>query len=63
MCLKDALAQLRGDGICVSESRLRSAIRSGKITRPPVDGSGRFVFGERHLDELRTLFGAKEVSR
>ena len=56
MCLKDALAALRRGGLSISESQIRWAIVSGKVTRPPLDGSLRFVFGELQLEELKTLF-------
>ena len=59
MCLKDALAALRREGVIVSESQVRWAIVSGKVTRPPLDGSLRFIFGERQLGEMRQLFGTK----
>lgn len=59
MCLKDLLAELQREGLTVSESQVRWAVVSGKITRPPLDGSLRFVFGEQHLDELRRIFGGK----
>jgi hypothetical protein len=58
MCLKDVLATLRREGRVVSESKIRWAIVSGKVSRPPLDGSLRFDFGERQLQELRQLFAA-----
>jgi hypothetical protein len=57
MCLRDVLTELRQDGIEISEAQVRWAITSGKIDRPPLDGSLRFVFGHSHLNALRKLFG------
>lgn len=60
MCLRDLLAELRRDGISVTEPQVRWAINSGKIPRPPLDGSLRFVFEENHLDALRRVFERKQ---
>jgi hypothetical protein len=57
MCLRDLLLSLKQDGIEVTESQVRWAITSGKVDRPPLDGSLRFDFGEHHLCQLRELFG------
>jgi len=57
MCLRDLLDALRRDGVFVTEPQIRWAITSGKIERPPLDGSLRFDFGEHHLCQLRQLFG------
>lgn len=57
MCLRDLLDALRRDGVSVTEPQIRWAITSGKIERPPLDGSLRFNFGEQHLYQLRQLFG------
>jgi hypothetical protein len=60
MCLKDFLRALRREGIRVSEAQIRWAINSGKISRPPLDGSLRFDFGPRQLVELRRLLGNRK---
>ena len=62
MCLKDLLKRLQRDGLDVTEAQIRWAINSGKVTRPPLDGSLRFVFGERHVAELRMWFDRREVT-
>jgi hypothetical protein len=59
MCLRDLLSLLRREGLAVSETRIRWAITSGKVARPPLDGSLRFDFQEEHLHELRQLFATK----
>jgi hypothetical protein len=61
MCFGDVLRALRADGLTVNITQLRWAISSGKISRPPLDGSLRFDFGEQHLAELRNYFRAASV--
>lgn len=53
MCLKDLIKVLRRDGLQVTEGQIRWAISSGKIARPPLDGSLRFDFDGDHLSQLR----------
>ena len=60
MCLRDLLEKLRSSGVRVSESQVRWAVSSGKIHRPRLDGSLRFVFEEKHVKQLRDLFSSKE---
>ena len=59
MVWKDLMTTLQRDGYRVTEPQIRWAISSGKISRPPLDASLRFVFGEQHLDQLRQLFKTK----
>jgi len=59
MCMRDLLVALRQEGLAVTETKIRWAITSEKITRPSLDGSLRFVFGEQHLEQLRQLFATK----
>lgn len=63
MCMKDLIAALHADGVQVSETQVRWAITSGKIQRPPLDGSLRFVFGPEHLNELRSYFESRHSGR
>ena len=58
MCLKDLLAALRGEGLAVSESQIRWAITSGKVSRPQLDGSLRFNFSSSTC-KMRRHFTAK----
>jgi hypothetical protein len=60
MCYRDLLQILRAEGITPSEAQIRWAISSGKVSRPPLDGSLRFDFGPQHLEELRTSFLQKQ---
>jgi hypothetical protein len=57
MCLRDLMTALHCSGIDATESQVRWAISSGKIDRPPLDGSLRYNFSEIHLEQLRRLFG------
>jgi hypothetical protein len=59
MCLKDLLSLLRREGLAVSETKIRWAIVSGKVARPPLDGSLRFDYRDEHLCQLRQLFAMK----
>lgn len=61
MCLKDLLKRLRHEGVNVTEAQIRWAINSGNVTRPPLDGSLRFVFGEEHVVELRRWFERRKM--
>jgi hypothetical protein len=59
MCLRDLILTLFTEGRVVTEGQVRWAITSGKISRPPLDGSLRFDFGPEHLEQLRRLFNGK----
>jgi hypothetical protein len=41
----------------VSEWHIRHAIKAGKVSRPALDGSHRFMFTPDHLAELKAHFG------
>jgi hypothetical protein len=60
MCLRDLLTALKGRGLEVTETQLRWAIKTGKVSRPALDGSLRFDFGERHLREIVAYFVGKD---
>jgi hypothetical protein len=61
MCMKDLIAELARNGVSVSESQIRWAIKTGKVSRPRLDGSLRFDFDEVNLVELLQHFGAREA--
>lgn len=46
----------------MTEAQIRWAISSGKVKRPPLDGSLRYVFGEEHVAELCMWFRHREVT-
>jgi hypothetical protein len=60
VCLHDFLQTLRADGVTLTEAQLRWAIATGKISRPPLDGSLRFDFGQHHVTEFVTYFRKKQ---
>jgi hypothetical protein len=61
MCLKDLMAALRERGHKVTEAQIRWAIKSGKVSRPPLDGSLRFDFEGEHLHECCAYFAARSA--
>ena len=60
MGIAEILYQLREDGLDVTEYMIRTALRSGRLPRPPMDRSNRFVFSQGHLARLRELFADKK---
>jgi hypothetical protein len=63
MCFRDLIAALQNAGVAVNDSQVRWAITSGKIDRPPLDGSLRFVFSPEHVEQLKRLFAARDQQR
>lgn len=61
MCFSEVLRDLRSQGIEVTESQIRWAIKTGRVSRPRVDGSLRFDFSDENVAELAAHFA--EVSR
>jgi hypothetical protein len=55
MCFRDLIQALNAEGIALTESQVRWALRTGKIDRPQMDGSLRFVFSQDHVEQLRKL--------
>jgi hypothetical protein len=62
MCLRDVMAVLRTKNLEVTEAQIRWAITSGKVSRPSLDGSLRFDFRDRHLEELLSYFASNKLS-
>ncbi len=62
MCLKELMDELRRAEADVSESQIRWAIKTGKVSRPRVDGSFRFDFSEENVAEIVTHFATSEAS-
>ena len=59
MCFGEALC-VRDDNLTVSIMQLRWAIDSGKVARPAMDGTHKFVFGEADVDALRHYFQGRQ---
>jgi hypothetical protein len=53
------MTKLQEQGFRVTETKLRWAIKSGKVSRPTLDGSLRYVYEPRHVDELLAYFGKR----
>lgn len=60
MCLKELLEELARQNVFASESQIRWAIKTGKVTRPRLDGSHRFDFSADNACELALHFGQSE---
>ncbi len=60
VCFSELLRDLRQQGIEVSEARIRFAIKTGKVSRPRVDGSFRFDFTEENVAEIAALFARSQ---
>lgn len=56
MCLSELLDELRRSGVGATESQIRWAIKTGRVTRPRVDKSLRFDFTLENVAELATHF-------
>jgi len=56
MCFADLLQTLQAEGLGINENKIRAALRSGRLSRPRLDRSHRFVFERHHLKQLRNLF-------
>lgn len=63
MCLKELMDELRRAGVEVSESQIRWALRTGRVSRPRVDGSLRFDFTAENIADLVSYFSEREESR
>lgn len=59
MVLSELLQHLSRQGLKVSESRLRWALRQGNISRPEIDGSLRFRFSAENVAEIVAYFRAR----
>jgi len=56
MCLKELMDELRRTGTEVSETQIRWAIKTGKLSRPRIDGSHRFDFSSENVAEIVAHF-------
>lgn len=52
MCFRELLDELQRAGVLATESQIRWAIKTGKVTRPRVDGSFRFDFSMENVAEI-----------
>lgn len=63
MCLKELMDELRRAGVDVSESQIRWALRTGRVSRPRVDGSLRFDFTAENVADLAAYFAERGEPR
>ena len=49
MCFSDFVRALQEMGIQATTSQIRWAMASGKVTKPPLDGSLNFDFTNEHI--------------
>ena len=63
MCFSELLRELQRHGIEVSESQIRWAIKSGKVSRPRLDGSLRFDFRDDNVAEIAVCFSKNPKAR
>ena len=56
MSFSEVLRVLRTDGLDVTITKLRWAIDSGKVDRPRMDGTHRYVFEADDVNGLRRYF-------
>ena len=59
----DVLERLRNEGVDINRSQLRWAINSGKIEKPPMDGSLSFVFGQQDVERQLAYFHGRKQRR
>ena len=52
MVISEVLTALAERGIVARDWHIRHALRAGKIPRPTLDGSHRFVFSKADVDRL-----------
>jgi len=62
MCFRDFIRRLADEGIRVSDTQVRWAIATGKLPRPPLDGSLRYVFADEHLKIARRIFNKQRAT-
>jgi hypothetical protein len=60
MCFGDLMVELRRRRISVTESQIRWALKTSKVTRPKLDGSLRFTFSPENVDEIADHFSQQE---
>jgi hypothetical protein len=57
MCISDVRERLQAEGFRNAAGyRIYYAITNGKVSRPPMNKAHQFVFGDKHLEELRAYF-------
>ena len=60
MCFSDLMRELERRGVAVTESQIRWAIRTGKVSKPPINGSLRYEFNVGNVEELVTYLRRRQ---
>jgi len=63
MCLRDLINLLLARGVAATEAHIRWAIRTGRVSRPRLDGSPRFDFDERQVGEIIAYLASRNADR
>ena len=61
MCFGDLMIELHRRRISVTESQVRWALKTGKVSRPKLDASLRFTFSSENVDEIADHFSEQEA--
>jgi hypothetical protein len=61
MCMSELMNLLQKRFPDVTVARVRWAINSGKVPRPPLDGSLRFDFTEDHAQDIVAYFSERKA--
>ena len=61
MCFSDFVRKLQDLGVKASASQVRWAINSGKISRPPLNGSLSFEFGPEQVEDYRHYYNEMQL--
>lgn len=62
MVFSEVMRELQNRNVYPTESAVRWAIRTGRVSRPPLDGALRFDFDEKHVAELAAYFAERETA-
>ena len=60
MCFSDLMHELERRGVKVTESQIRWAIRTGKVSKPLINGSLRYEFDDGNVEELVTYLRRRQ---
>ena len=60
MCFSDLMSELGRRGVELTESQIRWAIRTGKVSKPSINGSLRYEFSDGNVEELVTYFRSRQ---
>ena len=62
--LSDVISQLRASGIVNANApRVHYLIQMGRLPKPQLDSSNRFIFTQAHIDRLRELLAEMPSAR